>query len=74
MIHKYLVAMDDCNNDNSCLLQCFHEYINNLNTHLKMQYIANYSRWKSLVDFGRLIGNHVKLFQHNNTVDNTSPV
>ena len=41
----YLSTMDDCNN-NSCLLQCFH---NDLNTHLKIPYIVNYSRWKSFM-------------------------
>ena len=51
MIYKYQAIMDDCNNDNSYLLQCFHKYINNLNTHLKMMYIANYSRWKSFMAF-----------------------
>ena len=25
MIYKYLATMDECNNDNHCLLQCFHE-------------------------------------------------
>ena len=25
MIYKYLATMDDCNNDNHCLLQCFHK-------------------------------------------------
>ena len=25
MIYKYLATMDDCNNDNNCLLQCFHK-------------------------------------------------
>ena len=24
---KYLATMDDCSNDNHCLLQCFHKYI-----------------------------------------------
>ena len=24
---KYLATMDDCSNDNRCLLQCFHKYI-----------------------------------------------
>ena len=66
--------MDDCNNDKSCLLQCFHKLINNLNTHLKMPYIANYSRWKSFVASGGLIGHHVKLFQHNNSASNNSPM
>ena len=24
---KYLATMDNCSNDNHCLLQCFHKYI-----------------------------------------------
>ena len=25
MVYKYLATIDECNNDNNCLLQCFHK-------------------------------------------------
>ena len=31
-------------------------------------------RWKSFMAFDRLIVNHLKLFQHNNTASSNSPV
>ena len=73
MIYKYLVTMDDCNNDNSCLLQYFHK-INKSKYTLENTVYCNYSRQKSFVAFGGLIGNYVKIFQHNNTASNNSPV
>ena len=36
-INKYLATVDDYNNDSSCLLQCFQQYIN-----LKL-YIVSYN-------------------------------